>query len=64
MSDGKIANLGGAVISSDEDSLTPNSYLEKELFFAVSSTDQNKIKTIRIQNVKIGDEKKTVNISV
>lgn len=64
MSDGKIANLGGAVISSDEDSLTPNSYLEKELFFPVSSKDQNKIKTIRIQNVKIGDEKKTVNISI
>lgn len=64
MGDGKIANLGGAVISSDEDSLTPNSYLEKELFFPVSSTDQNKIKTIRIQNVKIGDEKKTVNISI
>lgn len=62
MSDGKRANMGGAVISADEDILTPGSSLEKELFFAISSQDQNKIKTIRLQQVKIGDEKKTVSI--
>lgn len=32
MSDGKRANMGGAVISADEDILTPGSSLEKELF--------------------------------
>lgn len=62
MSDGKRANMGGAVISADEDILTPGSSLEKELFFAISSQDQNKIKTIRLQQVKIGDERKTVSI--
>lgn len=64
LNDGKIANLGGAVISSDDDSLTPNGSLEKELFFPVSSADQSKITSIRLKNVKIGDEKKTVNINV
>lgn len=63
MSDGKRANMGGAVISADEDILTPGSSLEKELFFAISSQDQNKIKTIRLQQVKIGDESKTVSIN-
>lgn len=63
MSDGKRANMGGAVISADEDILTPGSSLEKELFFAISSQDQNKIKTIRLQQVKIGDERKTVSIN-
>lgn len=63
MSDGKRANMGGTVISADEDILTPGSSLEKELFFAISSQDQNKIKTIRIQQVKIGDEIKTVSIN-
>ena len=63
MSDGKRANMGGAVISADEDILTPVSSLEKELFFAISSQDQNKIKTIRLQQVKIGDESKTVSIN-
>lgn len=62
MSDGKRANMGGTVISADEDILTPGSSLEKELFFAISSQDQNKIKTIRLQQVKIGDERKTVSI--
>lgn len=62
MSDGKRANMGGAVISADEDILTPGSSLEKELFFAISSQDQNKIKTIRLQQVKIGDESKIVSI--
>lgn len=62
MSDGKRANMGGTVISADEDILTPGSSLEKELFFAISSQDQNKIKTIRLQQVKIGDEIKTVSI--
>lgn len=62
MSDGERANMGGAVISVDEDILTPGSSLEKELFFAISSQDQNKIKTIRLQQVKIGDERKTVSI--
>lgn len=62
MSDGKRANIGGTVISSDEDILTPGSSLEKELFFAVSSQDQNKIKSIRLQQVKIGDESKIVSI--
>lgn len=64
LSDGKIANLGGAVISSDDDALTPNGSLEKDLFFPVNSADQNKITSIKIKNVKIGDEKKTVNISL
>lgn len=32
MSDGKIANMGGTVISSDEDIVTPNGSLEKDLF--------------------------------
>ncbi len=63
MSDGKRANMGGTVISADEDILTPGSSLEKELFFAISSQDQNKIKTIRLQQVKIGDEIKTVSIN-
>lgn len=63
MSDGKRANMGGTVISADEDILTPGSSLEKELFFAISSQDQNKIKTIRLQQVKIGDERKTVSIN-
>lgn len=63
MSDGKRANMGGTVISADEDILTPGSFLEKELFFAISSQDQNKIKTIRLQQVKIGDERKTVSIN-
>lgn len=63
MSDGKRANMGGTVISADEDILTPGSSLEKELFFAISSQDQNKIKTIRLQQVKIGDESKTVSIN-
>lgn len=63
MSDGKRANMGGTVISADEDILTPGSSLEKELFFAVSSQDQDKIKTIRLQQVKIGDESKTVSIN-
>ena len=63
MSDGKRVNMGGAVISADEDILTPGSSLEKELFFAISSQDQNKIKTIRLQQVKIGDESKTVSIN-
>lgn len=64
LSDGKEAYLGGAVVSSEEDILTPNSSLKKNLFFSVSSTDQNKIKYIKIRNVKIGDEKKTVNVSI
>lgn len=55
--------MGGTVISADEDILTPGSSLEKELFFAISSQDQNKIKTIRLQQVKIGDERKTVSIN-
>ena len=63
MSDGKRANMGGTVISSDEDILTPGSSLEKELFFAVSSQDQNKIQSIRLQQVKIGDESKIVSIN-
>lgn len=63
MDDGKMVNMGGTVISSDEDILTPGSSLEKELFFAVSSQDQDKIKTIRLQQVKIGDESKTVSIN-
>lgn len=63
MSDGKRANMGGTVISADEDILIPGSSLEKELFFAISSQDQNKIKTIRLQQVKIGDERKTVSIN-
>ena len=63
MSDGKRVNMGGTVISADEDILTPGSSLEKELFFAVSSQDQDKIKTIRLQQVKIGDESKTVSIN-
>jgi len=63
MSDGKRANMGGTVISADEDIITPGSSLEKELFFAISSQDQNKIKTIRLQQVKIGDERKTVSIN-
>ena len=57
MSDGKIANMGGTVISSEEDIVTPNGSLEKDLFFAISSQDQYKIKTIRILNAKIGEEK-------
>lgn len=64
MSDGKIANMGGTVISSEEDIVTPNGSLEKDLFFAISSQDQYKIKTIRILNAKIGEEKKTINISM
>lgn len=64
LSDGKIANLGAAVISSDDDILTPGSSLTKELFFAVSSQDQNKITKLRIQNVSIGDEKKTVILNI
>lgn len=64
MSDGKIANMGGTVISSEEDIVTPNGNLEKDLFFAISSQDQYKIKTIRILNAKIGEEKKTINISM
>lgn len=64
MSDGKIANMGGTVISSDEDIVTPNGSLVKDLFFAISSQDQYKIKTIRILNAKIGEEKKTINISM
>lgn len=64
LNNGKSANLGAAVISSDEDVLTPGSSLKKELFFAVSSSDQDKITSIRIQNVKIGDEKKTISINV
>lgn len=64
MSDGKIANMGGTVISSDEDIVTPNGSLEKDLFFAISSQDQYKIKTIRILNAKIGEEKKTINIGM
>lgn len=64
LSDGKEAYLGGAVVSSEDNSLTPNSSLKKNLFFAVSSSDQNKIKYLKIRNVKIGDEKKTVNISI
>ena len=63
MSDGKRANMGGTVISADEDILTPGSSLEKELFFAISSQDQNKIKTIRLQQVQIGDVIKTVSIN-
>ncbi len=64
LNNGKSANLGAAVISSDEDVLTPGSSLKKELFFAVSSSDQDKITSIRIQNVKIGDEKKTISINL
>lgn len=64
MSDGKIANMGGTVISSEEDIVTPNGSLEKDLFFAISSQDQYKIKTIRILNAKIGEEKKTINIGM
>ena len=64
MSDGKIANMVGTVISSEEDIVTPNGSLEKDLFFAISSQDQYKIKTIRILNAKIGEEKKTINISM
>lgn len=64
MSDGKIANMGGTVISSEDDIVTPNGSLEKDLFFAISSQDQYKIKTIRILNAKIGEEKKTINISM
>lgn len=64
LSDGKIANLGAAVISSDDDILTPGGSLTKELFFAVSSQDQNKITNLRIQNVSIGDEKKTVILNI
>ena len=64
MSDGKIANMGGTVISSEEDIVTPNGSLEKDLFFALSSQAQYKIKTIRILNAKIGEEKKTINISM
>lgn len=64
LSDGKEAYLGGAVVSSDDDILTPKSSLKKNLFFPVSSADQNKIKYIKIRNVKIGDEKKTISISI
>lgn len=64
LNNGKSANLGAAVISSDEDVLTPGSSLKKELFFAVSSSDQDKITSIRIQNVKIGDKKKTISINL
>lgn len=64
LSDGRIANLGGAVVTSDDYVLTPNSYLKKELFFPISSVDQNKIESIKIKNVRIGDEKKTINIDV
>ena len=64
LNDGKEAYVGGAVVSSEDDSLTPNSSLKKNLFFAVSSVDQNKIKYLKIRNVKIGDEKKTVNVSI
>lgn len=64
LSNGKEAYLGGAVISADDGILTPNSNLKKNLFFNVSSSDQNNIKYIKIRNVKIGDEKKTVNVSI
>lgn len=62
--DGKEAYLGGVVLTSDEDILTENGYLEKDLFFAVDIQDQNKIRYIKIKNVRIDDEKKNVKINV
>lgn len=64
MSDGKIVYLGGAVITSEDYNIAPGGYIQKELFFAVDSSDQDKIEKINIQNVKIGDDKKTVSINV
>lgn len=65
LNDGKEAFLGGAVISSDDsNTLTPNGYLEKDLYFEVGSSDQNRIKYLRIRNVRVGDEKKTININM
>ena len=51
-------------MTSDEDNISPKGWLEKELFFSVRSTDQNRIKCIKIKNVRIGDNKKTIKINV
>ena len=64
LNNGKEAYLGGAVISPDDDIVSPNGELEKELFFAVSSSDQDKIVSLKIKNVKIGRKKKTVIINL
>ena len=64
LDNGKEAYLGGAVMTSDEDNISPKGWLEKELFFSVRSTDQNRIKCIKIKNVRIGDNKKTIKINV
>ena len=64
LEDGKEAFMGGTVMTSDEDNLSVSGYLEKDLFFAVSSSDQNKIKYIKIRNVRYGDNKTTVYIGV
>lgn len=64
LEDGKEAFMGGTVMTSDEDNLSVSGYLEKDLFFAVSSSDQNKIKYIKIRNVRYGDNKTTVYIAV
>lgn len=64
LSNGTEAYLGGVAIYPEDDIITPNGYLEKDLFFAVSGEDQNKIKYIKIKNVRIGDSKKNININV
>lgn len=64
LSDERQCNLGAAIVSSDEDTLTPNSSLKKDFFFAVSSADQYKIKSMIFRNIKIGDEKKDVTFDI
>lgn len=52
LSDGRYSNLGGAIISSDDDVLTPNGSLRKSFFFPVKGADQSKITKMRFNNVK------------
>lgn len=65
MEDESRINIGGAVISSsDENTLTPNSSLKKDLYFSIPSSEQYNINSINIKNIKIGDEIKSISINI
>lgn len=63
LTDGRRIKMASTVISSDEEVLTQGSSLKKEAVFLVPIKDQASIKGIRFEEVKIGDEVKTVTIN-
>lgn len=64
LTDNSVIKLAAAVMSSDEDILTPNGSLTKEFFFQLGTSYQENIKYLVIKSVEIGEETKEVIVNL